>query len=379
MAEWARLAATTITDYAKGYEDELVAKRVLLAAIKKEGNIKYNCGGAGTDGGFSWRVPYKQVPLLTDDGETPITPTRKDRFKSPNLSYVFYRADDMMTWREKTLNKGPGQIINYYEEMAPMLMEDITQRFSEELYIDSSASGNSQRLSGIETMMAAPNTVNLSSGADRGSASSTDVVGYPNDTYAGLSTVLGNYAGSWDTQSTISTTWPAGRGDLAYDFWSPVIVNYDSDSLEGSTHTWDGQAVYATRYLITHMNKYVSERGSLKVGLFDRDLFRRYLNQLDSKERILVKSELGLRALGFEDAFSQDGVDMTWEFGIPSAVAYFGNIKHVKMRSCQDRLFMTEGPWYEKLQQAYIVNVKFAGQLQFSAPRFFGKLALLAT
>lgn len=379
MAEWARLAATTITDYAKGYEDELVAKRVLLAAIKKSGKIKYNCGGAGSDGMFSWRVPYRQVPMLTDDGETPITPTRKDRFKKPQLDYVFYRADDMMTWREKSLNKGPAALINYYEEMAPMLMKDITDRFSEELYIDSSAAGNSGRLSGIETMMAYTNTLNVTSGADRGSANAADVVAYPNDTYAGLSTVLGNYAGSWISQTGIGSTWPAGRGDLAYDFWSPIIVNYTSTTLEATTHTWaGGQALYAVRYLITHMNKYISERGSLKTILMDRDLFRQYLHQLDGKERIVVNSGSSLRELGFNDSVQQDGVDLTWEFGIPAGVGYGSNISHVTLRSLNDRLFLTEGPWYEKLQQAYIVNVKFGGQLQFNAPRFFGKLAAIA-
>lgn len=378
MAEWSRLVATTISDYAKDYEDKLIAKRILLAALRKSGNIKYNCGGAGSDNHFAWQLPYRQVPLIVDDAETPVTPSRKDRFKRPSLTYKGYRSDDMLTKREKLLNKGPGALINYYEEMSQMLLDDFTQKFSEELYVDDSASGNSGRLTGIESLFALNGTVKIDAGTQR-SANAADVAGYPNDTYAGLSTVLGNYAGSWSTQSAISSTWPAGFGDLAYDFFSPIVVNYTSTAFAGTTATWADNCVTSTRYLITHMNRYVSERGDLKTILLDRELYRQYLNKLDSKERFISSSAaVGLRALGFDDTFQQDGVDIAWEFGMPAAVGYGYNIKHMKLRSCQEQLFMTEGPWYEKLQRSYVVIVDFFGNLQFAAPRFFGKLAALA-
>src|SRR5262245_11836282 len=118
MAEWARLTATTITNYGKGYEDKLVAKRVLLAAMKKKGLILYNQGGDG----FSWQVPYRLAPMAVNDGETPITPQRQDRFKRATLDYIGYTLADQMTKREKLKNQGIPALINYFSEMSKMLM-----------------------------------------------------------------------------------------------------------------------------------------------------------------------------------------------------------------------------------------------------------------
>lgn len=371
--EWARLVSTTITDYAKGSEDALMAKRILLAAMKKKGLIKYNCGGDG----FAWQVPYRIAQLTVNDGETPVTPARQDRYKRATLDYVSYTIADMMTKREKLKNRGPAALINYFEEMTPNLLSDATQRFSEELYVDSSAAGNAGRLSGIETMMALNGTVTVTSGAQR-SANAADVVGYPNDTYAGLSTVLGNYSGSWNSQTALASTWPNGTGELGYDFFSPIVVNYTSTAFNGSADTWAEQCVEATRFLVTQMNRYTDNRGGLKAVLLDRELYRQYLGKLDPKERINTTSQLGLRALGFEDTFNQDGVDITWEFGMPAAVGYGYNIENMELRSMQDRIFKVDGPEWNQIQRAYTVIVDFLGQLKFHSPRFFGKLAALA-
>lgn len=378
MAEWARLATTQITEYAKGVEDELMANRKLLAAIKSEGGMMYNCGGAGTDENFAWTVQKKEAPLQTDDFETPLVPTRKDYYARAKLPYIGYSMNDMMTKREKLLNRGSGTLVSHFEDMARRLMDSMTSRFSGELYVDVSGTGNSSRLSGIDSMMAYTQTVTISSGAAR-TANAADVVAYPADTYAGISTNLGGVSGTWGTQDGIATTWPMGQGDLAYDFWSPVIVNYDSDGFSPSTHTWDGQAEVATRFAITAMNRYGSDKGGLKTILFNSDLFRRLKDQIGALEKIEVTAPFGLRQLGFRDVIQLDGVDLTTEFGVPSAVGYGYNIKQVRMRSCQPRLFVTEGPWYEKVQRAHIVNVDFMGQIQFNAPRYFTKLALVAT
>jgi hypothetical protein len=373
MAEWARITATTIADYAKGVEDELIAKRILLQALKKSGQIVMNKGGDG----FKWQVQYRLPPATINNGEQTVTPSRQDIYKQATLDYVGYTLADMMTKREKLKNRGAPALVEHFSNMSKWLMESASQRLSEELYVDSSGSGNSGRLSGIETMMAINGTVTITSGAQR-AANAADVAGYPNDTYAGLSTVLGNYAGSWGTQSGITSTWPAGTGDLSYDFYSPTIVNYTSSAFSGAADTWAEQCVEATRFLITHMNRYVSDRGQLKTVLLDRELYRQYLQKLDSKERINTSSSLGLRALGFEDTFMQDGVDVTWEFGIPAAVGYGFNVKQMELRSMQDKLFVTDGPTYEPLNRSYYVIVDYLGQIKFHSPRFFGKLANIA-
>lgn len=385
MAGWAREVAATIADYAKGYEDKLMGKRILLAAIKKKGNILRNCGGSARSsdpGDFVWDVAYRQAALTVDDAETPAVPVRQDRWKVAGLPYVGYMLTDSMTKREKLRNKGPEAIINIFDEMGKRLMDDAGQQFCKELYVDSSATGNSGRISGLETMFAISGTVDLTSTAANSpsrSANNGDVVGAPSDTYAGLSTLRGNYGGSWTAASasgSLSTHWPAGTGDMQFDFYSPIVAHSESTASElgGSGDTWATQGVQLVRYVIIHNSRYTQERNGTKIFLMERDFYRQYLNQLDTKERINVENK-EMRELGFKDTISQDGVDITWEIDMPGATAYLYDIDNMQLRTCQEDLFKIEGPWYEKLQRAYPCIVDFYGQLKFHSPRFFAKIA----
>lgn len=375
MAEWARSVATTISDYARGVEDKLVANRVMLAMMKKEGLIEYNC--AGTD--FKWQSQYRQAPIKINNGEGTVSPSRQDRFKQPSLTYVGFQADDAMTKREKLMNRGTPALVNYFQNMAEYLMDDVTQRMSQELYVDSAAAGNTGRLSGLDTMFEYTQTVKIDSNSITArTANAADVVAYPNATYAGLSTTPGSI-GSWDAGTGIGSVWPAGRGDLSFDYWSPIIANTTTSGVGGATATWADNCVLLTRYVATHFRRYEADRGALNVLIFDRDMWRQYANKLDSKERINTSTQLGLRALGFEqETIQQDGVDITWEYGIPAAVGYALNSKKMKLKSMQDKLFGTDGPTYHELNRYWYVIIDFLGQLQFTTPRFFAKFLAIA-
>lgn len=372
-AEWQRLVATTIADYAKGVEDFLVAKRILLKMMQSKGQIVYNSAGLTKN----WQTEHRIAQLTVNNGEQTVSPARQNRFQQPSIDYIGYTLSDAMTKREKLKNRGKEALVDYFADMAKWLMKDAVQRLGEELYVDSTAAGNAGRLTGIESMMGVNGTVNITSGAQR-SASAADVVGYPNATYAGLSCTLGNYSGTWNTQSGIASTWPAGKGEMGYDFWTPVIVNYTSTGFSGATATWADQCVLATRFASIHMSRYESERGSMKTILLDRELYRQYLNKLDSKERIAITSNVGLRSLGFEDTFHQDGLDVSWEFGIPASNGYGFNAEEMFLHSMQDKIFVPEGPTWHPLNRYYYVIIDFLGQMQFTAPRFFCKLTSLA-
>lgn len=378
MAEWARIVATTIQKYAKGYEDKLMAKRKLLKAMQAKGLILYNQGGSGSSVEFSWQVEYRKVPLQVNDGETPITPARQDFLKQPGLNYVGYVMSDMMTERERIRNQGAEALVNYFEEMSKRQLRNIGDTFGEELYVDSSATGNSQRLSGIETMMGLNGTVDssLTTFGTRAS-NAADLYGYPSDTYATLNTTPGTYGGSAN-QSASGTTnaWPNGKADLGFDFYSPLVLNYNSTGLPASTHDWANQCVNTMRLLNTNMQRYDSS-GDMRAIMLTGDLYRQALDKQDSKEHAYVESKYSLRAMGFEDSFRQDGCDVSWEYGMPSGVGYYWNIDNMELRSCTDRLFKTYGPTSQELQQAWYVMTKFYGQIKFNSPRFFGKLMLI--
>ena len=93
----------------------------------------------------------------------------------------------------------------------------------------------------FESIFAVNGTVNISTGAQR-SANAADMFGFPADTYAGLNTGLGHYAGS----QTETGSWPSAA-DPEYDFHSPVVVNYTSTGFGGATATWKDQCIEAMR------------------------------------------------------------------------------------------------------------------------------------
>jgi hypothetical protein len=93
------------------------------------------------------------------------------------------------------------------------LMADIEEAFGDELYVDGNASGNEGRIHGFESWLG------------NSGAATNGYVATPSDTYAGLSTTLGNYGGTWSTPPR-NTNWPDGKGDPEYDFWSPLLVDY---------------------------------------------------------------------------------------------------------------------------------------------------------
>ena len=139
MAEWARLASTTIADYMKGVEDKLGTKSKLFGLLKKSGNIEYNVTGDQ----FKWQVEYREVPLTVNNGEQAITPKREDFVKQAALDYIGYVVSDSMTKREKLKNAaGPSQLVDYFATMAKRLERNATRRFMEEFYVNSGSTGN---------------------------------------------------------------------------------------------------------------------------------------------------------------------------------------------------------------------------------------------
>src|SRR6185312_4889777 len=109
------------------------------------------------------------------------------------------------------------------------------------------------------------NSLTINTGTPR-SKNAADIVVVPGDNYAGLTTGLGDYGGSWNG------AWPnSGDGDDAYDFNSPALINYTSTAFGGAGNVWSTNATAALRYIITALEKDSSKRGVLDVIFLDRD------------------------------------------------------------------------------------------------------------
>lgn len=360
MAEWARIVNTTISEYVKGEEVNILRNRKMLALLKSKGRITFNHAGDK----IVKRVRFKRAPMIGySDGDT-LTFSRRNRWQTSELDWRGYSVTDAMSKKEKLMNKSKEQIIDIYSDLGKALMDDIDDQFGEEFYVDGNASGNSKRIHGIESFFG------ISAAAANG------YVGLPNDTYAGLSTTLGNYGGNW-AQSGGTTTWPTGTGDAHYDFWSPTVILYDNASFSHATDNWANNATEALRYGIIKSKKNRSKKGVLDYITLEDELYRIFLGANDSRQQINVNrgQAVGLVALGFTDVVNFDGVDVTYEYGMPSGVGYGLNCDQMELMSLQGQLFVVEGPDYDNATKSWRTSVDYFGNL-WCNPKFQTKWRL---
>lgn len=356
MAEWARVVNTTTRDFIKGETVEVLRNRKLLAILNDRGRVTMN--GSGTE--MQWQVRYKQAPMQGFDDSDTITFSRVNRWKNAVLPWRSYIGADSMTKREKVINKGTEALISVFGTIAKNLMQDIEEQFGDQLYIDGNAAANTKLIHGIESFMGVSGTV------------SSSPVGNPSDTYAGLSTALGGYTGTW------TGAWPTGTGDPHYDFFSPLIVDYTNALWTPSTDTWANTCIEALRFGIIKGKKNKSKRGQLDLILLNDELYRPFLSMLQTEERLNVSPQngsSGLWKLGFTDITNFDGVDITYEYGVPSAVGYGWCMNLVELISLQGELFVPEGPDYDIASQSHRFSIDFHGNLKFEAIRNFIKWA----
>lgn len=369
MPSWARIVNSTTRQFLRKEEVNILRNRRLTAMMKSKGRITYSNAGEKLD----WKVRFKRAPLSGyADAET-LTFPRRNKRKTATLDWRGYRATDSMTRREKLQNKNTEAIIKLYENIQKELMEDVEDQFGDEFYVDGAAAGNSSRLFGIESFMGTNGTVNISTGAQR-SANAADKNGFPTDTYAGLSTALGNYGGSW------TGPWPSGTGSAHYDFWSPNIVCYNSTAFSGAADTFAAQGDEAIRYGIIKSQKNKSRKGALDLIILESTLYMSLLELLDSKERFISRrgaNEGSSAELGFGDVVHFDGVMVTWEYGMADGLGYGFNIDEMELRCLDKQLFVPIGPDFDIASESYRFSIAFDGQLKCN-PRAFMKLMTIA-
>lgn len=381
MADWARIAATNIAQEIKGYEDQTTRNRKLLALMRKRGRFLFNQSGDG----FNWRMKYRRADIEPNDGSQPVSIAQQNKWIKASLDYRGYAVADAMTKRERLKNRGPSAIIKVFENMIPDLIKDLDDSMGDEFYVDGNATGNEQRWHGVESFMGSNGTVTIGTqtgAATTGSSVTADPCAYPSDTYAGISTIPGSYGGTW------TGSWPNGSGDPEYDFNSPVLVNYPSTYFS-ATKTFAANGKLAVRFGIMKTRRNSSKSGGLDMILMENEMYRKFLEILDTKERFMASGS-EMKELGFGEMVSFDGVDVGFEYGLPapggngtqtlttnsdSMLGYGFNVDEMQFLSMQSGIFESEGPDYDIASRTWRVVVDNIGNLKFASPRHFLKIA----
>jgi hypothetical protein len=374
--DWARTIGTTLVTHLKEEELTTFRKFKVFAALEANGKVAMNQGGRG----FDWQVRFKNQPVTSNNGESPRVFARHNLWQRANLPYRGYTVTDMVTKREMLENRGAQALIDIAGKMASRLQESMEQHLSREVYIDGNLAGNENRWHGLETIFGYDGTVNVATGAKRGSGvspgsgSAPDPFAFPSDEYAGLRTDLGYLAGS----QLATGSWPYVQVDPEYDYYSPIVCNYTSTYFGGATATWKAQCLEAIREAINHAKRNDTRENQIDMILLDRKLYIDFLARLDSRERAIVSKSNGLRSYGFGDVVEIDGIEVSTEYGVPAGTGYGLSIGNMEMKCMEAQLMVPEGPYYNEELQAHRYAVSVLANLKMKSPRNFVKFAAIA-
>ena len=370
VSDWARVIGTTIVQHLREEELSTFRKFKVYAMLEKAGNVLMNQSGRG----FDWNIRYKNATVQGSSGDTPRVFSRQSLWKRLELPYKGFTTQDSIFRRELLENRGQQALVNVAGKMASRLLTSMEQYLAREWLQDGYAAGNELRFHGVESFLNATQTIQVDSGTSvtARTANAADPFYYPNDSYAGLSTVLGAYGGSQRAGN-----WPNGYADPEFDFFSPVIVNAAS-SYFGST-TWRDNCVKAIREGLHQTRRNDTKEDQIDMVLLDRRLYIDMLNTLDAKERVIVSRTNGRRSYGFTDVFELDGVEISQEnsIGSVSSTANSGYglcIGNMELLCMEGQLMSSEGPFYDEITQQYRYVVSTLGNLKFKSPRNFFKI-----
>ena len=364
-------ANTVIRQYVKGAVDGLSRRRITWANLRKKGRIKMKQGADG----FQWQLIKKRAGVKVNNGAQPVLPTPVERWGKFYLDYEGFQVDDRMSKREKlkSMHGGAATIIDAPAQIAKNLLADIEAGTNEEFFIDGPA--NAGHWNGFQSFTAYTQTIDYSqaSATVARTANAADPFAYPNDSYAGISTELGDEGGS---DGTGRHGWPFSTPTEEWDCATPVIARAQSTKWGGTT--WEANAVKCTRLslMMNKKNQSFRAKGSANWLLMTVEMFFDLANNFDGKERVMVSDVMRMPEYGLEehqDAINIDGCYCTWEADVPSRKAFGFNFNHVTVKSMQDDLFVLDkdAPHWDPLTRSEFWIVDCLGQLQFDTPRNF--------
>ena len=319
MAElWTRVQKTTIQQHLREVEENILQNQKITALMMKKGRVSYNHSGTK----MTWRIKKARHGMSQYGDAQGVNFDRFNRHEVAELDWRGYIMGESVTKMEKLANRGKEAIVNFVSELTDSMIDDIKYHFASEFYKDGNAPGNEHAIHGFTSWTGIT-----------GSNQYTD----PSDTYAGLLTTLGYYGGS-----VISGSWPSGKFDPEYYYWSPLIVNY-THSNWGSTATWAANCIAALRNGIIHSKNQKGLQGQLDMILMTASMYSDLLDNIDEKERIQIDrgaKNSEMIAMGFKDVVNFDGVDCTYEVDVPDTQAFGLNFKEMELCSMQGQLFV---------------------------------------
>ena len=339
MAEFARILKVVTDRFVKGAPDETIQNSIILSELKKRGRIKYNLSGKA----LTWDLKVKQRALDAVDDMESLEFARQNIYEQLTLPWRGYRAQDVISNKERLMCKGNEALVNIWGEKMESLMSDANDRLSAELFVDGNASGNTKKFHGIESIFGAA------------SATTTSEFATSSETYAGVSPAA--------VHGTESATSP----------YSPQLVHEDYTSYS----SWTTSATKIMRSLVSACSIRNNKKGRPDLAMKTESRFNAFKNLLASKEQIIAGPPTPGMLYAGAKGVAYDGVIVTWDFDCPADVTYMLNFDQIELNILSSKLWFP-ATGYKVETDAHLFSVNIWGNMKFNSPRYQGKSGAFA-
>lgn len=365
------VVSTTISQYAKGAEDNTIRRRILLSLLRKNGKITYKNSGTS----MTWQVEFSQPPMRQNGDAGEITFAEHVAYKPCTLDWRGYVITDLFTEKQMLMNRGPEALINVYESKAKNMIKSFDSGINAQFYIDGNATGNENAIHGFKSCTGYT------------TPAATDLIGTPNDSYAGLTTNLATYGGTWTAarssaetpqfpNATLAKDWPYGSGTSEYDFYSPKIVNSTSSNWGTGSTSWSDNCERVISRTNIWLRSTGGDGGAPIMFMFGSDMFSGVRDYYSAKQRIMVPHKES-EDLGFGDTLNLDGCGIAYDFDCPASSGFGLKISEIELACMFDSLFSVEGPEKDMRTGSYLTKLGFFGNMKLK-PKHMAYIAALA-
>ncbi len=361
--------------YFKDFSDLTQRGHALLNLMKHYGMIEYNAGAAAN----IWQIMVREPQVKVAADTTRKTFANSDVYEQAQVDVRGLETDDLLTELQWKMNQNVGgtQLINLYDTKLRNLGITMMRRVQEFIYRDGDSAAYSNSFQGFESCLA------------EGTVVATDRIAAPSDSYAGHSTAVAGFGGTWTSDlpsadrynASIANDWPYGQGTSDYDAWSPVLWNWSSSAWGSGTKLWSDnveEVVREAEAVMRSRNGFM-DNGSPLVFLVAPNLYSGAKNYYSTRMRIYQPFTGGDQ--GFpQDNIQIDGVVLKSDYAIPANTGYGICPQHMEMFTLPtmrgggpDQMFDVFGPTWTEQYAAYLMRVSVFGNLRMS-PKFMMKL-----
>lgn len=346
---------STLNKYIKSQIDPIFRSSVVMGGLEAHGCITYGKKNSGKS--LKWRPRVKRRSIkAADPNGVSITFQPTNTRMEVSLPWCSYNLGERVSKMDKLINQGDDvQYVNHVEDTIDGLSEDFREDFSSKIYIDGSATGSND-VHGFETMFSVNGLV-------------TDGrVGDPDGTYAGKSTALGYLGGNW------TGTFPSGRGKTHYHAWSPLVVDYNNDGFDATSHAWSGQWQQVLNFAVAHLGRL--QKAKPDIALINTDMLIEAKDSLRASERFIATPKSKMTDAGFVTIMFEN-LEIADEYNVPDETGYLFSWKNIELKSMQNQLVELDDD-HITASSVDIYAADFYGQFKFNAPSQFCKLAAIS-